>query len=207
MLKASHNKNMAKKSKMFSEYSIKDKRDHYKKPTYKKFYSVIRYDRLKFRQYLNYQLKGYKCVRRLSQEEILKRCYLKDEYGRYLYYGDEGSIFRCKALHYQPPEKSKLEAEDDSQQLSLIPMKDYVKVGIHEKLYNELNVQPKRKQKTIEIHGIVCHISDKQAEIKNSWKLPIRQRVKLHIRLLWLLKYYSVAEAMDWLQEADISKF
>lgn len=203
MLKASHNKNMTKKSKMFSEYSIKDKRDHYKKPTYKKFYSVIRYDRQKFRQYLNYQLDGYKCIRKLSQDDIVKLCYVKDEYG-YKYYGDEGSVFRYKALHYQLPKKSKLEAEDDSQQLSLIPMKDYVKVGIHEKLYNELNVQPKRRQKTIEIHGIVCHISDKQAEIKNSWKLPIRQRVRLHIKLLWLLQDYSIKEAMEWLQEVRL---
>lgn len=203
MLKHSHNKNMAKKSKMFSEYSIKDKRDHYKNPTYEKFYSVIRYDRQKFRQYLNYKLDGYKCIRKLTQEEIVKLCYLKDEYGRYLYYGDDGSIFRYKALHYKSP-KSKLQAKDDSQQLSLIPMKDYIKVGIHEKLYNELDINPKRQQKTIEIHGIVCHISDKQAEIKNSWKLPIRQRVRLHIRLLWLLQDYSIKEAMDWLQEVRL---
>ena len=62
------------------------------------------------------------------------------------------------------------------------------------------------KHDIIEIHNIVFHPDEKQAEIKNSWQLPLRKRLKLHIRLLWLLNDYNIAESMDWMNEVDVSK-
>ena len=205
MAKMVHNIVMATNSTLFiePEYTAKGKRYHFKDPTYKKFYSVVRYDRLKFRQYLNYKLYGYKCIRRLTQEDILKLCYLKDEYGQCLYYGDEKSIFRYSALHYidnSPPEL-------DNEQISLFPsLKANKKAGIHEILYNKCDISPKNNKDIIEIHNIVFHPDEKQAEIKNSWQLPLKKRVRLHIRLLWLLKDYNIAESMDWLNEVDVRK-
>lgn len=202
MLKHGHNKSMVKQSKLSESFAnVKDPRYHFKNPTYEKFYSVIRYDREKFRRYLNYKLNGYKCIKRLTQDEILKLCYLKDEYGNYLYYGDEKSIFRVRLLHYKKKGK-----DLENGQLSLWDIDFKEKQGIHEILYNKCDISPKNKHDIIEIHNIVFHPDEKQAEIKNSWQLPIRKRLKLHIRLLWLLKDYNIAESMDWLNEIDVNK-
>lgn len=38
------------------------------------------------------------------------------------------------------------------------------------------------------VGNIVCYPDQKQAEIQNTWKLPIKQRIKLHIELLRQLR-------------------
>lgn len=179
---------------LFGNYlkSTKKKRVHFKTPTYKKFYSVKRYDRHKFRHYLNFKLKGYKCIRPLNQNDILKLCYLKDEYGNQLYDGDEKHIFRYSALHYAP---------DDDKQKTRCKYRNY---GIHELIYNK--IRPDSDNDIIETNNVVCYPDERQAEIKNTWQLPLTKRIKIHIRLLWLLDDYNLKQSMEWMNEVDIKR-
>ena len=202
MTRILHNVGMVTQSKLSESFAnVKDPRYHFKNRTYEKFYSVKRYDREKFRRYLNYKLDGYKCIKRLTQCEIVKLCYLKDEYGNNLYYGDEKSIFRYRSLHYE-----KKEDDLENGQLSLWDIDLKKKQGIHEILYKKCDISPKNKHDIIEIHNIVLHPDEKQAEIKNSWQLPVKKRVRLHIRLIWLLNDYNLKESMDWMNEVDIKR-
>lgn len=154
---------------------IKHSRCHFKTPTYRKFYSVKRYNRDKFRRYLNYQLKEYKCVKYMTQEEILKLCYLKDAHG-IIYDSDEKSIFRIRNLH-----------------------------NLHTILFEKINKSIWNDKGTIDRDGLVSYLEERQTEIKGTWQLPVKKRVRLHIRLLWLLKDYNISESMDWLNEVDVS--
>ena len=178
MLKARHNSNMVTQLVLFDNLGkIKHSRCHYKIPTYYKVYSVIRYDDKKFRQYLNYKLNGYKCVRYLRQIDILKLCYLRDQFG-VIHDCDEKHIYRIKNL-----------------------------CDIHKKLFDKVNPETMWNSKgSVERDGLVSHLDTREAEIKGTWQLPIKKRLKLHIRLLWLLKDYSVTESMDWINEVDIKK-
>lgn len=177
MLNASHNSNMVTQLVLFDNLGkIKHSRCHYKIPTYYKVYSVIRYDDKKFRQYLNYKLNGYKCVRYLRQIDILKLCYLRDQFG-VIHDCDEKHIYRIKNL-----------------------------CDIHKKLFDKLNPDVWNSKGSVERDGLVSHLDTREAEIKGTWQLPIKKRLKLHIRLLWLLKDYSVTESMDWMNEVDIRK-
>lgn len=156
---------------------IKHSRCHYKTPTYQKIYSVIRYDENKFRQYLNYKLNGYKCIRYLRQIDILKLCYLRDKFG-VIYDSDEKHIYRIRNLN-----------------------------NLHYKLFDKINKNTVwNANGTIERYGLVSFLEYRQTEIKGTWQLPIKKRLKLHIRLLWLLQDYNIIESMDWLNEVDIKK-
>lgn len=177
MSKINHNKSMVTQLVLFQSFgNSKQKRVHFKTPTYRKFYSVKRYDRDKFRRLLNYQLKEYKCVKPMSQEEILKLCYLRDDEG-IIHDCDEKSIFRIRNLH-----------------------------NLHTILFEKINKNIWNDKGTIERDGLVSFLEERQTEIKGTWQLPVKKRVRLHIRLLWLLKDYNIAESMDWLNEVDIKR-
>ena len=169
---------MATQLVLFDEFTnLKTSRCHYKTPTYQKIYSVIRYDENKFRRYLNYKLNGYKCVRYLRQIDILRLCYLRDKFGA-IHDSDERHIYRIKNLSQ-----------------------------IHKKLFDKVNpCEIWNSRGTSEINGLVSHFDVRETEIKNTWQLPIKKRLKLHIWLLQLLKYYNVPEAMNWMNEVDFNK-
>ena len=120
-------------------------RKRYKIPTYKKFYSVIRYDRLKFRHFLNYRLKRYKCNLKLNQWEILKLCYIREN-GVIKMDSDEKSIFRYAVLQkihellYEYTDKNSIKdgvmVWDDEKQAEILgtwklPVKSRVKIHLH----------------------------------------------------------------------------
>jgi hypothetical protein len=78
---------------------------------------------------------------------------------------------------------------------------------VHKKLFDKVNPETMWNSKgTHERDGLVSHLDTRETEIRGVWQLPIRKRLKLHIRLLWLLKDYNIAESMDWLNEVDIRK-
>ncbi len=152
----------------------KKKRVRYKTPTYKKFYSIWQYDRDKFRQYLNWQLKGYKCVIPKTQKEIIDICYIKDNKGLKLRDCDEKHIFRAGALQ-----------------------------RVYEKVFDYTGVMfietsdAHESYKTIKKDGLNIYPCEGQAELEGTWQESIENRLKLHIKLLRLLREgFSVGEAV-----------
>ena len=150
-----------------------NKRVRYLVPTYIKFYSVFQYDREKFRKLLNEWLSTEDGQKRTyetlkkKQNEILKCCYVKDFSKRPLRDSDENHIFRIGALQ-----------------------------KIHEKIYNLIGVDLFRVE-TYEKDGLLVHPDEQQAEVKDTWQMPIKDRVIIHLRLLRLLrKGLSIKEAI-----------
>ena len=105
------------------------------------------------------KLKGYKCLKDLSQDDILKLCYIKDEDGGFIYDSDEKHIYRYATL----------------QRLYLI-------------LYNYTAINPFEKAEYVKIHRLNCWVTERQAEIDGTCYLPLGERVRIHIRLLRLLR-------------------
>lgn len=150
-----------------------EKRVRYDVPTYLKFYSIYQYDRNKFTELLKIWLATDEGKNRTletlkaKQDEILELCYLRAPDGSKLRDSDEANIFRYKTLE-----------------------------NVYNLIYNQLGVNPFIK-KSYEQDGLGVHPDEQQAEIVGTWKLPIKQRVIIHIRLLRLLrKGLSIKEAL-----------
>ena len=81
------------------------KRIRYLVPTYIKFYTVYQYDRIKFTTLLKEWLKTDEGKNRTlktlkqKQDEVLEKCWLRDERGNRLRDSDENHIYRVKTLH------------------------------------------------------------------------------------------------------------
>ena len=153
---------------------VRKKRIRYKVPTYKKFYSIWQYDRLKFRELLNVHLKDIKTSPFKNQWEILDLCYIRDEKGKKLRDCDEAHIFRAGTLQ-----------------------------RVYEKIFDYTGVMfidnpgAWESFKVIKENGLNIYPCEGQAEIENSWQLSIEKRLKLHIKLLRLLREgFSVSESI-----------
>ena len=150
------------------------KRVRYKVPTYKKFYSIWQYDRLKFRELLNEHLKNKLSSPFRDQWEILEKCYIRGERGMKLRDCDETHIFRAGVLQ-----------------------------RVYEKIFDYTGVMfiqypgAYESFKTIKENGLSIYPCEGQAEIENSWQLSIEERLRLHIKLLRLLREgFSVEESI-----------
>ena len=159
-----------------------DKRIRYKVPTYLKFYTIYQYDRDKFTKLLKIWLQTDEGKNRTletlkaKQDEILELCWVKDDRGNKLRGSDEEHIYRYRSLE-----------------------------KIHELLYNQLGVNPFMSN-SYEQDGLHIIPDEQQAEILNTWQLPIKKRIMLHIRLLRLLrKGLSIKEAL-WQMQVDRQK-
>lgn len=152
-------------------------------PSYLKFYPIWQYDRLKFRKLLNVWLDSPEGKSRTQksleekQAEILEKCYKKDKLGR-LRDSDEKHIFRYRTLH-----------------------------KIYKEIYKWSGVNPFLKGKS-EFEGLVVwrdeytkekylykgqefngqNFIDYGACIVGCENLTVYKRVKIHIRLLRLLR-------------------
>lgn len=144
--------------------SQKVKRIRYDVPTYIKFYSIYQYDRLKFRELMNEYLKTTEGKHRTletlkrKQNEILDICYVRDNNGKPLRDCDEKHIFRTSILQ-----------------------------KLHELIYAELGLNP-FTESTYEVSGLIVYPEEKQAELKDTWNMSIKDRVKAHIKLLRKLR-------------------
>ncbi len=180
-------------------------RIRYEVPTYIKFYSIYQYDREKFTKLLKIWLETDEGKNRTletlkaKQDEILELCYVRDNEGNLLNDSDEEHIFRYNVLNYEP--------KYSSNGIKIIKYKDkngivhykrlYDKPGIYELIYNMLEKDAFAKSEKIEKWGLNIYPNDRQAEIAGTWNMPIKQRVKIHIRLLRLLrKGLSIKEAL-----------
>lgn len=133
-------------------------------PTYEKFYSIWQYDRLKFRQIMNEWLNTDEGENRTleslreKQKEVLNQCYILDEYGNKKRDCDEAHIFRHINLQ-----------------------------KIHELIYQQIMFK-RMEGKLYKGETIVLNDEEQQAEIKDSWQLSIKDRIKVHIKLLRRLR-------------------
>lgn len=157
-----------------AEKKRKKKRIRYKVPTYKKFYSIWQYDRLKFRELLNILLKDKNSSLYKNQWEILEVCYMRDEKGMKMRDSDEAHIFRAGAMQ-----------------------------KIYEKIFDYTGVIPIltpgafESFKVIKENGLNIYPCECQAEIENSWQLSLEERLRLHIKLLRLLREgFSIEEGL-----------
>lgn len=154
----------------FEGIKIKRKRIRYKVPAYYRFYSIWQYDREKFKYLINNRIKGHN---RLTQAEILEKCYVRDFLGFKLRDSDEKHIFRIGVLQ-----------------------------RIHTAIYNLLEVDIDTsdtlfyiilliilsRRVEFKFEGLNVYTDEEQAELVNTWQLPIKDRVKLHIDYLRQIK-------------------
>lgn len=156
------------------------KRIRFKVPTYKKFYSIWQYDRYKFRELLNIHLKNPSTSPYINQWEILDECFVRDKKGLKLRDCDEKHIFRAGVLE-----------------------------RIYEKIFDYTGVMflenpgAYESFKVIKENGLNIYPAEGQAEIAGSWQGSIEQRLRLHIKLLRLLREgFSVSESVMRLKGA-----
>jgi hypothetical protein len=162
------------------------KRCRYDVPTYLKFYSLYLYDRNLFRILLDEWLEKAKNRTYLQtykkQKEIVKQCYVRDENGEPLRDCDEKYILSVKRLHHEPKFK-----EPEALRNNL---------GIHERLYQTLQINgiielltiQGEEQKPYDVkyknYTFTIYTEERQAEIKGSWQLSIKERIMIHLKAL-----------------------
>lgn len=130
------------------------KRIRYKIPTYIKFYSIYQYDRLMFRELLNEWLRSKEGINRTPET-------LKKEQRRIL------------DICYVRDEKGKPLRDCDEKHIYRYATLQ----KICETLYN-------LGQEARNIPCLYFFDDEKQAEVKDTWHLPIYKRVKIHIEVL-----------------------
>ena len=147
---------------------VPKKRIRFEIPTYKKFYSIWQYDRLKFRELLNIHLRNPATSPFKNQWEILDECYVRDEKGLKLKDSDEKHIFRAGVLE-----------------------------RIYGKIFDYTGIMPNEEAGIIKENGLNIYPSECQAEIEGTWQESIENRLRLHIKLLRLLREgFSIRESI-----------
>lgn len=152
-----------------------NKRVHYEIPTYIKFYTLYQYDREKFTKLLKIWLETDEGKNRTlktleaKQNEILELCYKRDENGNRLRDSDEQYVKWIKPL-----------------------------TKIHQLIYNYCEKLAIDNRERYIQDGLFIYPKEQQAEIIETWQLPIKQRVKIHLKLLRLLRNgFSVSESLE----------
>ncbi len=99
-----------------------------------------------------------------------------EETKQFQYYGDEKHILRIKTLH-----------------------------NLYSLIYGYCNVPLFENFEKKELYGLIVWGEDKQAEIANTWDLPLKERVLLHLKLLRLLRLnkYSVTQCLERINNYD----
>lgn len=160
-----------------------DKRNRPPVPTYIKFYSVDKYDRHKFRLLLNKWLKTEegknRTIATLKQKQI--------EILRECYEFDEqGKIFK----------------NSDEKHIYRIGTlhKIYERIYEYVIMYSMFN--------TKKIDEITIDNEGREAELSNTWSLSLCARIKIHIRLLRLLKGgYIIKDALQALKNGEYEQY
>lgn len=148
----------------YQKIQSKPERIRYDIPTYEKFYSIYQYDRVKFRELMNDWLKTSEGQHRTLetlrqiQESILNKCYILDSNGKPKRDCDEKHIFRVSFLQ-----------------------------KLHKQIFQEIMFK-RMSGKLLKGEFILMHYEDEQAEIKDSWQMSIKDRIKVHIKLLRKLR-------------------
>ena len=74
----------------------------------------------------------------------------------------------------------------DSDEKHIFRIRDLQK--IHSLIYGYCGINLFEQAESVEKFGLVCWVEDKQAEIKDTWRLSIKDRIKIHLKLLRLLR-------------------
>lgn len=74
----------------------------------------------------------------------------------------------------------------DSDEKHIFRIRDLQK--LHSLIYGYCGINLFEQAEKVEKYGITCWVEDKQAEIKNTWQLPLKDRVLIHLKLLRLLR-------------------
>lgn len=141
------------------------KRKRYRVPTFVNFYTLYQYDRDKYRLLIREWLKTDEGKNRTYEtlkskhNQILEMCYIRDENGNKQKDCDIKHIYRYHTLH-----------------------------KIYNEIYNCVKYEFFRNGKIKLIEGLMYSVDEEQAELLNTWRLPLKTRIKLHIRLLRLLR-------------------
>lgn len=152
----------------YQKLKAKPERIRYDIPTYEKFYSIYQYDRIKFRELMNAWLKTDEGKHRTletlrqTQESILNQCYILDSNGKPKRDCDEKHIFRVSFLQ-----------------------------KLHEQIFQEIMFK-RMSGKLLKGDIVIIHDEEQQAEIKDSWQMSIKDRIKVHIKLLRKLRKENV---------------
>lgn len=168
------------------------KRVHYAIPTYKKVYSVYQYDRVKYAEIwkkiraLALKFNRPEIFFNVSPYRVLEHCYIKKN-DKKKHLGDEHHIFRYKALHKICDEIA-IEVLNGQNLLpfdGIILKKDGLNLylNIYQEKYEWFDNKTKR-YKTFQGEKMTAV----QAEIEGTETLPIKVRLKIHIKLLRLLR-------------------
>ncbi|MBR6099401.1 hypothetical protein IKP85_06610 [bacterium] len=79
---------------------------------------------------------------------------------------------------------------------------------LHSILYGYCNVDIFEQFEKKNYNGLIIWGEDKQAEIADTWQLPLGDRVKIHLKLLRLLRNgFSVSESLERLKGEKNGKF
>ena len=101
-----------------------------------------------------------------------------EDINSFQYYGDEKHILRIKTLH-----------------------------KLYSIIYGYCDVELFARFEKLEKNGLTIWGDDKQAEISNTWNLSLKDRSKLHIRLLrYLRKGFSVAISTEKIKNGEYKK-
>lgn len=158
--------------------------NRYTPPDYAKFYTIYQYDRENFKKELRSEIEKRQAdySTKIKNEDeflkiqnaILEKWFLKDEQGLKLRDSDEVHIFRIKTLH-----------------------------KIHELIFSYTGIMPINSPyyyeglKVIKKDGLLIYPKESQAEIEGTWQGSIKERLKIHIKLLRLLRGgFSVRESI-----------
>lgn len=161
---------------------VAKKRIRYEVPNYLNFYSLYQYDRNKFRELLRDWLKTDEGKNRTfetlqaKQNEILEKCFIRDENGNKLKDSDEKHIYRYKTLF-----------------------------EIQRAIYEKIQWEFIHTGSIFIIDEISLDYDDQTAEIKGTeWKMSVKDRVTKHIRLLRLLrKGLSIKDSLNIIKKGD----
>lgn len=169
------------------------KRVRYEMPTFIKFYSLYQYDRVKFSKLLKIWLETNDGKNRTletlqaKQNEILELCYKRDVNGKPLKDSDEKHIYRVSVLNYLKKDKY-----------------DKRPFGIYTQLYAYVNKNAIEKRERYEQDGLAVYPQEEEAEILNTWNLPLGDRVKIHLKLLRLLRNgFTIKGALEVLKNEN----
>jgi hypothetical protein len=121
--------------------------------------------------------------------------------------GKKSNKLRLKRVHFKIPtyiKKYSFTSENPftGETQFLGDEKHIFRIAVLQRLYSILygycNVNPFDKFERKNINGLIVWQEDKQAEIQNTSRLPIGERVKIHLRLLRLLRNgFSVSESLE----------
>lgn len=163
------------------------KKVRYDVPTYEKFYTLYQYDRLKFRSLMNKWLETEDGKNRTletlkaKQKEILEECYIRDKKGNKLRDCDEpyilsiGRLQRGHELIFKELQtQGIITAFDITHRLAHMIAPEIFEEKPYEREYKKM--------------CFVVHHEEKQAELKGTWRLPIKERIRLHVEVLRKLR-------------------